>query len=209
MGLTGRLFDPAGWDWGTVPDWLVLVTAVAGAVLAVRQLRKSAEANRDGWRIQQGVQLMQIDDKYETTLQESRKAIKRLQLECEALIAGGEPTPLRDLISHRLSAIFAERSGIGSTDPAVRETAQAATDRYFVLMQLPTYIETIGVLVDEEQVGEDTILKLYDAMIASVIGNIVTHIAERRVGNPDFLRYAEALAVKAQARIDRANAATP
>ena len=107
----------------------------------------------------------------------------------------------------RLSQIFAERQQIGAADPAVRAAAQAATDRYFVLMQLPTYIETIGVLVDEEQVGEATILKLYDAMIASVIGNILPHLATRRVGNPDFLRYAEALYVKAQARIDAAVAA--
>ena len=206
-GPIGQFLHPSGWDWGNVAEWLTLLTAIIGAFFAVRQLRDAAKANRDAWRIQQGVQLMQIDDKYETTLQESRKAIKRLQLLCQAAIDGGDARPLATVMSSHVSAIFAERATIASADQLERTKAETATDRYFILMQLPTYIETIGVLVDEGQLDEGTILKLYDAMIASVIGNILPHIEERRIGNPDFLRYAKALAAKAQARIDAANSA--
>ena len=105
MTLVARFVDPGGWDWGNVAEWLTLVVAVLGAVFAVRQLRDAAKANRDAWRIQQGVQLMQIDDKYETTLQESRKAIERLQLECQAAIDGGDGRPFAAVMSARRCAL--------------------------------------------------------------------------------------------------------
>lgn len=203
MGLSARLSDPAGWDWGTVPDWLVLVTAVIGAVLALRQLGKAAEANRDEWRIQQGIQLMQIDDKYEVTLQESRKAFARLQWRCETAADG---LPLPERVSSELTGLFnASRkrgpfAGTPAEVAAVVAIADRAVDEYFVLMQLPNYLETIGVMTAEGLVSEDTVLKLYGTMLSRVIGNIIPHITHRRQTSPDFLIYAEALGVKARAR---------
>ncbi len=203
----GHLLHPAAWAWGSVADWLLLVTAIVGSVLALRQLAKASEANRDNWRIQQGVQLMQIDDKYEVTLQESRKAITRLQRQLQADLGEGQETLLPARMSAVLTGLVATSRKAGSSNPVDRAEGEAAIDRYFVLMQLPTYIETIGVLVEDGLVGETAILKLYDAMIERVIGNIKPHLVTRRHHNPDFLCYAERLHDHAAARMDNARRA--
>lgn len=207
-GPIAQLLRPAEWDWGSVPDWLLLVTAVVGTILALRQLARAGEANRDNWRIQQGIQLMQIDDKYEVTLQASRTAITRLQRRCQAQLAKGDEAHLPELISAELSALVRDSHKLGSTSTEEQAAGKAAIERYFVLMQLPTYLETVGLLVEDGLVSEEAILKLYDAMIDRVIGNILPHITMRRDNNPEFLRYAELLHAKAHARMEAARART-
>ncbi len=203
-GPVGQLLHPSDWDWGSVPDWLVLLTAVIGAWLALRQLARTAISQRDYLRSEQGSQLMQIDDKYESVLQESRKANLALFERARAKVgAAASADQVAAAVSAELGQLVAKRAKIGDADPLVSDMAVKALDQYFLLMQLPTYIETVGVLVEYQLVNADSVLKLYDAMIDRCIGNVLPHIEERRRqnDNPAFLIYAQRLYDRAHSRM--------
>jgi hypothetical protein len=190
---------PYSVDWGSVPDWLVLVVAVVGTFLALQQLMVTAAA-------EQGTQLMAIDQQVEGDLVESRKALVRLRLECNALVNSdlhGAPDSLDAAVAAKLLALADRRKGIADPVDVVRKSAVEAFDEYFSIMRLPMFVETIGVLVDDGLVNEAAVLKLYDAMIVNTIGLVLPHIVQQRVArdNPELLLHAERLYERAAQRM--------
>lgn len=213
----------AGWfgqlNWGTVPDWIVAATAIITALYAAHQLKlvriarqdsvegqKFAASQRQEYlKIQQGLQLMEIDKQYEGVLQPSRKALLALRRKmlkaADGCVDGNHSARISDYLRELREK--SSHSGAGASD----KSRQLAVDEYFCLTQLPNYIETMGVLVNEGLVDEAALLRLYDGMIARVIGDVLPHIHWRRGEdkNPGYLIFAEALHTKAVAHMQSAD----
>lgn len=191
---------PYSIDWGSLPDWLLLIAAVGGTLLALRQLMVTASA-------EQGTQLMAIDQQIEGDLVESRKALIRLRLECQAQVDSGlpeAPPSLDAAVQAKLLALAERRRDIGDSDATKSQAAAKAFDEYFAIMRLPMFVETIGVLVEDGLVNDAAVLKLYDAMIVSTIGLVLPHIEQQRRArnNPELLLHAERLYNRAEARLE-------
>lgn len=180
---------------------VVALTAVVGAVLALSQLRATA-------RISRGTQLMAIDQQIEGPLVESPRAILEMRFACAELAASNGST-LEDEASAYLEKLIAARKLIGSPDPDVAKAAAASFDRHFLIMRLPMFIETIGVLVAEELADGHAALSLYGAMIDSSMRPIMPHIIRQRTArdNPDLLIHAEQLYCRPRERLRLASLA--
>ncbi len=189
-------------DWGSVADWLMLAVTGGGAWIAVRNLQVVR-------RIEQGSQLMQIDDKYEVTFQSARKALFELY-RCEKHRLKDQPdceTRMAQAISTKLDQLLETGSVAGEADEARKKEGAKALAEYLELMRLPNYLETVGVLHHHGLVEEAALLDLYDIVICRTIGWVLPHVRKRRIdeSNPKYLHWAEVLHNKAADRIERSN----
>lgn len=199
-------------DWGSVPDWIVAVTAVATALFAMYQLyllrksredsvdaqKKATKQHQDNVKTQQGLQLMQIDNQYEGILQPSRKALLALRRRLKAKLGNqSSRNELAAAVSIYLNELRTKASKVEYIFG--KHLHRKYVNDYFLITQLPNYIETMGVLVEEGLVDETALIRLYDGMIERVIGDVLPHIRWRRIqdNNPNFLIYAERLYEKA------------
>lgn len=208
-------------DWGSVPDWVVALTAIITALYAANQLRllrisreDAVEAQRAATdqhkqylRIEQGFQLMEIDNQYEGVLQPSRKALLALRRQIQNnLPSGAQRNEISEQVSVYLNGLRCK--SIAEGWPWSARARARAVDEYFCLTQLPNYIETMGVLVEEGLVDEGMVIRLYDGMIERVIGDVLPHIHWRRTEdrNPNYLIFAERLYKKAADHMEKSAA---
>jgi hypothetical protein len=204
--------DTSGFDWGSAPDWIIAATAIFTLFYAGYQLRLLRNSRQDAvdaqnaataqhreyLKVEQGFQLMAIDNQYEGVLQPSRKALL-------ALRRGLKDDPAEGSIPEQISLhLIGLREGPWADDRAKK----LALNEYFRLMQLPNYIETMGVLVAEGLVDAAMLIGLYDGMIERVIGDVLPHIYWRRErdNNRNYLIFAERLYMKAAAHMAAAAA---
>lgn len=201
-------------DWGSVPDWIVAIAASATAGFgsyqlyllriartdAVQAQNRATDQHVQNVKTEQGVQLMQIDNQYEGVLHPSRKALLTLRRNLEKKVGHNSlhhREELAKLVSQHLNDL--RLKAMTPTLPFAKKLNRRYVDEYFLLTQLPNYIETMGVLVEEGLVDEGALIRLYDGMIERVIGDVLPHIKWRRSKdeNPKYLMYAEKLYEKA------------
>lgn len=187
-------------DWGSLPDWLVLFTAIIGTLLALRQLATANASTAAYLRSEQGTQLMAIDNMFEGELVASRLALLRLRF-------GADAGPAFEAeVNRRLAGWYDQARRLGTGTATEQAEAEIAVKAYFEVMRLPLFIETIGVLVDQGLVNEAAVLKLYDAAIKNAVELVLPHVrARRRPGNPEYLLHAERLYDQACARLAAAS----
>ncbi len=193
-------------DWGSLPDWLVLITAIIGTLLALRQLATANASTAAYLRSEQGTQLMAIDNMFEGELVASRLALLRLRFGAGAA-AGCDSGPAFEAeVNRRLAGWYDQARRLGTGTATDQAAAEIAVKAYFEVMLLPLLIETIGVLVDQGLVNEAAVLKLYDAAIKNAVELVLPHVrARRRPGNPEYLLHAERLYDRACARLAAAS----
>ena len=110
-------------NWGSAPDWVVAITAVAGAIFAGRQLlligrsdNESAKAHQDQVEIERANLLLRLDEGYEgPALLESRRAWTQLRAKAErqASEAGDTTNETRakaigELVSRQLTQLWTQ-----------------------------------------------------------------------------------------------------
>lgn len=211
------MFDPD--TWGTVADWAVVATAVAAVWFGREQLKKVVQESKRQADVARAELMLQIDQIFEgAEIGASRMAIRTLRNECEAeATASDDPEARIDLLrcsarifSRRVSKLHEiykrpviEASPSGKGDPP----HIVAGKEYTVLMALPYWMETVGLLTRKELMARDDVLDLYDAVYVGVLTCFDAHIEDRRrdPAGPDdrFLENATWLRDRARERNDR------
>ena len=182
-------------DWGSVPAWAAVCTAVVGSGLATRQLQLAARSQEHQVQIARANLLLSIDKNFESDeIYKSRKAIRSLRNRAEkAIEARDKPTigseNLRDEIAKQFSLgmtkLWDDARSItdGDVDGASSPDI-IAIDRYSVLTALPNWIETVGMLCRRNLLPKDDVLDLYDQVVISTMQNFKAHYTVRREQPP-------------------------
>lgn len=194
-------------DWGTVPDWVMAVTASVGVGFglvqlaairrsegeAVLQLEQQATAHRDRVQVERARLIMRLDEQFESAeLKASRQALiavrNRFEQEVEQQHSGASDKAKALEVAKRISAYVtklwqdsrrADQGGGGE-----HKLQDKAAPEYFLLMHLPNWLETVGHLCRSELVSLGDVLILYDQVIVKCIGNFEEHIKARADQGP-------------------------
>jgi hypothetical protein len=205
-------------NWGSVPDWLMAAAAFLAVYVAWVQLKKVADANRQQANVARADLMLKIDQIFEgLEMAESRLAVRTLRNQCEA-IAKAERLGANDreiidrsaeLFSDQLTKLFLDYKTVESqpkgADADLTKVAQdKAGPRYAILMRLPYWMETVGLLTKKQLLNEEDVLDLYDAVYTGVLTCYEKHILDRRDEKPDrndmFLVHATWLLAQARQR---------
>jgi hypothetical protein len=208
-------------DWGSVPDWIVVGTAIAGTAYAGIQLKalklsdqRAAASHAEQVQIARANLLLEIDATFEgTELYRSRKAIRALRNRAETKVTRGlvrnqTPDALKNEISiefsHQLDELWKIARTIDEVDVEKPDSKdRIAADRYTELMAVPNWIETIGMLCRRNLLPKEDILDLYDQVVVPTIRNFKNHFEVRRAQgpylNPRFMENAYWLLAEAEA----------
>ena len=184
-------------NWGSVPDWIVAITAVFGTVAAVLQLRRVAQANAGQVNIARAELMLEIDGRFESEhMLESRLAIQTLRNHCERRARQERPDIDGRGMFNRAAELFSEEmtklhKQLRTPDQALPVEASLAElpndkggERYFALMRLPYWMETVGELTRAELLPINDVLDLYDAVFDGVLACFERHILYRRETAP-------------------------
>jgi hypothetical protein len=181
-------------DWGSVADWVTAVAAVGGLSFGALQIRSLQLANHAAVQLARANLLLTIDKEYEGDLFASRKAIRALRRRAEKaaqrkLGAGASHEALASAaaaeFTQLLTVMWTEAQELDEKDVEYSRAAdRVAADRYAQMMQLPYWIETLGMLCKRDLLPRDDILDLYDAVIISTMRNFEAHVNFRRDEGP-------------------------
>lgn len=172
-------------NWGSIPDWVVAVTAVIGVCVGLIQLHALSATERLSVQLARATLLREFDQDFESSeMQESRLKIMLVRSRFEAEVANRRPQIPDDrqisevalLFSNYVTSVW-EQSRTFDGDPNAAKDKSA--DEYQLLMRLPHWCETVGHLCRRNLVPLEDMLDLYDQMIIMVIGNIRQHIQIR------------------------------
>lgn len=201
-------------DWGNVPAWVATGTAVIATTYALRQfrisshaLRISAQSQNNQVDIARATLLMAVDREFEgVELNRSRKAMRMLRNRIERQVlnhpdANRSPELQRGKVardfSRHLDSLWGKlrASEIPITAPAAESAADhRSIDEYYVLMALPNWIETVGMLCCRNLLPKEDVLSLYASVIYVTMFNFKNHVEARRNEqphpNPRFMEYA-------------------
>lgn len=188
-------------NWGSVPDWLVAITAMAAAIFGVYQIRLATRSRHDTLQLARASFLRDVDSDFETIeMVESRQLHVVIRDRITADVKREFPAyDFDDQILEIARRYSTDLSHVwmGNQSSFLPPTANA----YMTLMRLPHWCETVGMLCERNLLPVDDVLELYDQMIISTVGNILGHIKKRRVEGPHmnkkYLMYAEKLYEKA------------
>lgn len=211
--------------WGSIPDWIVAITAIIASAMALVQLRRiidanaiQAKAHQDQVSIARAELILEIDARFESAeMQESRLAIRTLRHHCERKARetrrrgahdGDVATATAMSFSEEMTALFQRfktPERVADNVEATDIQASPEGERYFLLMRLPYWMESVGELTKSGLLPLEDVLNLYDAAFIGVLGCFEQHIQDRRsdppLRNERFLE--NALWLKAQA-VERA-----
>lgn len=186
------IVDAATIAWGSVPDWIVAVTALFGVVFGLVQLRRIALANSNQVDIARAELMLEIDGRYEhEDMRVSRTAIRTLRNHCEQkalLVRPGAShqemaTNSAKFFSEEMTELYyrfktADKKEVNLS--LAEQPDDSAGARYFTLMRLPYWMETVGHLVQVGLLHEQDVLHLYDAVFTGVLTCFEQHIIDRR-----------------------------
>lgn len=188
-----------GWvqEWGTISDIVVAATAVFGVLFGLAQLGRIARANISQENIARAELMLEIDAMFEgPDMTQSRLAIRTLRNYCEKqarafLRSGANDQEVLErsatLFSEEVTALFQRfntADHAASEGEAVNEPLDKDGPRYFTLIRLPYWIETVGQLCRRELLPLDDVLDLYDAAIVGIMKCFHQHIMDRRAAPP-------------------------
>ncbi|WP_333591352.1 hypothetical protein [Brevundimonas sp.] len=195
-------------DWGSVPDWVVALTAALGLVSIIYQLqalRKSNEVEAHSNRLERLKIILDIDREFEEpALAASRQRLFSLSRSISRKRTGVTPpyvdrsTENTQLVSGHLTEIW-KKARIFEPKLKLYENP---TEEYMDIMRYPYWLETVGHCCQIGVLNEDDFLILYDAAVINGVSQIIPHIEDRRraSGNKRFLENALWLYEKALAR---------
>jgi hypothetical protein len=215
--LWTELLAPAGWDWGSAPDWVAAFAICATLVVAWIELRKVGLANAGQEAVARADLMLKIDQIFEGgEMAASRLAVRTLRNQCEFLAKEERPGANNKEVLIRSAVLFSEQltklyQDYKTTDARPKSAAEDLTKvaadesgvRYAELMRLPYWMETVGMLTVKELLRESDVLGLYDAVYVGVLPCFRQHIMDRRdeqpYGNQRFLEYALDMLKRAEA----------
>jgi hypothetical protein len=203
-------------DVGSVPQWISATAACVAVGVAWFQLRKVSESARRQANVVRADLMLKIDQIFEgKEMFESRLAIRTLRNQCEE-VAKGERAGANDReVLDRSAQIFSEQLTKLWLDYKTADSAPTNADadltrvpkdqagpRYAVLMRLPYWMETVGLLTRKGLLQKDDVLDLYDAVYTGVLTCFEGHMRDRRdekpMRNEAFLEHATWLLAKAR-----------
>lgn len=187
-----------GLDWGNVPDQVVALTAVISAWLVVNQLTglradrdradQTAIRQLDQFRAEAQTSranlLLRIDEQFEGG-GVFRSRARWLELRAEfrrAYAALASPAGTREdyveaKMIEKLNALWdrmqSQAQGGASFPADVRD--------YNLVVRLPNWIETIGMLARDGLLPVGDLLKLYGSVIRTTMAVVAGHVAHRRL----------------------------
>lgn len=190
-------------DWGTVPAQVATATAVVGTFFALRQFRISGEALRISAQ-SQGNQvdiaranlLLAIDREFESAeLTKSRKALRMLRNRIEREVLNhpdGDKSPelqksnIAREFSRHLDKLWGEVwiSEATAVDDANDSSVGRNIHKYYELMALPNWIETVGMLCTRNLLPKEDVFSLYASVIYVTMFNFQDHIDTRKSDKP-------------------------
>jgi hypothetical protein len=182
-------------DWGSVPAWLAVLTAISGATVALKQLALATKAQRDQVQIARANLLLSIDGAYEgAEIYKARKALRSLRNRAEAVVLNQvkknkAPEALVSDIceecSHQLDQLWEKVKQFNDQDVEKPDSiGRIASDRYAELMTLPYWFETVGLLCQRNLLPTDDVLNLYDEVVITTMTSFANHISARRSEGP-------------------------
>lgn len=196
-GALDRLLDPPGWDWGTVPDWIVAATAIVSAVLVLRQLsglrddreradetlKAQTRQSRSEAETARANLLLRIDEQFEgggVVRSRARWLELRAQFRRE-WAALPEPRPSRE--DHVTGRMIGKLNQLWDRMQSSASGAEHFPDDvrdYNLVVRLPNWIETIGMLARDELLPVADVLRLYRSVIRTTMGVVLGHVEHRR-----------------------------
>jgi hypothetical protein len=140
----------SGLQFGTVPDWIVAITALVAIVVAYGQLKASAAASKISAQAQQDQAaiaranlLLEIDRDFESEgMQEARRAIRALRNEIEALARRQFPRLNDDELAPESDKLFSEYMNRVFYDYRTADSVQRQTNDELDAM-LEKHLKTI------------------------------------------------------------------
>jgi hypothetical protein len=195
-------------DWGTVPAWITAGIAAIGTGFALSQLWLSRRAVDQQLQLANANLLLSIDGQFEgKELARSRKAIRALRNRLEAQFKASkaknkspeaEMKAVAEDFSELLDAAWRKvREFEQTADGAPSAEMRREMDRYYQLMALPNWMETVGMLCARNLIRTEDVLSLYAGVIVTTLFNFENHVKTRRVEGPHsnirFLENAYAL----------------
>jgi hypothetical protein len=182
----------------------VVLTAAAGVWFGREQLIRVAEESRRQGDVARADLMLQIDQIFEgAEVGQSRLEIRTLRNECEAEIKAkpGANMTVSEVISAsgplfsaRVTALYLaykspEKPGTTATtgDPPHVKAGR----EYAVLMKLPYWMETVGLLTRKNLLHKDDMLDLYDALFIDTLTCFDEHLDHRRDEDDPDRRFLE------------------
>lgn len=188
---------------GSVPEWIVAVTAVAGLVVAWRQFGKIVDANKNQVDvaknqvdIARAELMLKIDTQFESAeMRESRIVFRTLRNHCEREIKKSNSSLSDDIAFSMGTKLFSQNvtelySKFKSADRLVEGVILAAQpndeagEQYFRYMRFPNWIETVGLLTRHGLLPKHDVLQLYDEVVIRVMSHFDEHVRMRRDEGP-------------------------
>lgn len=176
--------DPAAAaiDWGSVPDWVVAITAIVGVAFGLFQLRALRRSEELQVQIARATLLREFDRDYESPeILASRQKILQVRNRFEDEVGRIRPALTDEQqiaeVARRCANYTTdiwEKSRTFDGDPTAAKDSSA--DEYALLMRLPSWCETVGHMCRRNLMPMADLLDLYDQLIVMTIGNIRQHI---------------------------------
>lgn len=204
-------------DWGTVPDWVVAITAMFGVGAGLYQLSAIRLTNYQTAQFERAKLLLEFDRDFESLpMTESRQKLLviRNRFESEVAAPGLHLTAEQQIeeVARRISSYVSDvwrRSRTYDGDAAADKDSLA--DEYKLIMRVPGWCETLGHQCRRNLLPLGDVLDLYDQLIINTIGNLQHHIKLRSEEGPHKnQRYLEnALWLYKEAEAQRAGRTKP
>lgn len=186
-----------GVAWGTAPDWIVALTAILGAIFAIQQIRRVAEANKTQVSVARAELILDIDGRFESIdMVESRLAIRTLRNHCETVARRSSQFASNDeqltveiarLFSAEVTDLWHRYKSADPIDASRRLTEQSADadgPLYFKFMRLPYWAETVASLVHDGLLPREDVRTLFDAVYTGTLRYFEEHIRHRQGEGP-------------------------
>ncbi|MDJ0978893.1 MAG: hypothetical protein QNI87_10180 [Erythrobacter sp.] len=201
-------FDGGGNLWGTIPDWIIALTALGGVYFGLKELANitaeekaaaeaqdlAAKAQDFQKQIARAELLLKLDMQFESQdLYKSRMAVRSMRNRSETAIKSrGKRTTNDDMkdalaieFSRRMTEIWETAREIKDEDvESPSSEAVKAYEIYAELMTLPNFFETVGLLCKQGLLPKEDILSLYDQVIIPTMRNFERHFQLRREEKP-------------------------
>ncbi len=226
-GDASRHLSESAINWGSLPDWAIVVVAALALWVAYRQLRlvvaaedRSAAAAESQTKVARATLMLEIDQIFEgEAVERSRRLVRSVRNMCEAAAKAEKSRSKADLAA-RSAELFSEQLNNLYTKYKTADHEALGADltqgpedksgtRYHDLMRLAYWVETVGMLTENGLLVEKDVLDLYEGVMTGTFMCFEKHIefrCEDPLGHPQFLASAIWLLKRARASLDAKSA---
>lgn len=180
---------------GSIAAWGAVAVAVVAVLLAVRQFWLARKAQEQQAEIARANLLLSIDSAFEgPEIYKARKAIRSLRNRIEAEVNASNPEDKSpDAIRAAVATKFSRKLNVMwevartfSDEDVEDETSKAriGIDRYYELLTLPNWVETVGMMCVRGLLPKEDILSLYAGVVITTMFNFKSHVEARRIEQP-------------------------